>query len=749
MPCLNAGHFLQPAIESVLSQPGLLELLVADGGSTDGSLEQIEMLSDEQPRLRLVSTNDQGPGDALNRAFQQARGSLIGWLNADDLYTPNALPRAIEALQSHPFWLMVYGEGEEFDPDSLIQRSYSTIHPAAGLQGLRQSCGICQPTVLWRRSMGILLGPFITELRTAFDYDYWLRAFIAFPDRIGYIPQLQARTRLHPATITSRLRAQVALEATQLQATYFGSASSTHLHNYGLELQQGLAPLPAGSSITQQMASLIEQAQPWLQPHAQAWLKGKWCPSNEALLAEEEAAALRLEECPSVQLLQIAHPQLQLSAPSTPAGPHSRLLSGIARHASTSPLLLEDRVLQKHLPNLASHGSQTKPNESWQQKPFGVNLIGHASSALGVGENLRMAFLALQAAEIPISVINVPAEGAAPCQHQLEPWMHPGPCGPYAINLICLQPTTHAHWLCQHGLKPQSSCYSIADWPWETEQWPEIWQPLLQHIDELWPASQLIHKALAPQAQAYNRPIHTMPMAVQVPQPDQIATREQRLSTRQHHGLPGGTVLFVYAFDFNSTAIRKNPRAVVEAFQQAFPPDNPDPVGLVIKVLPQRHVHPDWLWLNARAQADSRITLLQANLSRVELLQLYGCCDVFISLHRSEGFGRSLAEALQLGLDVIATGYGGNVDFCQGPSAHLVPWQRAAIPAGAYPPAQNDHWANPDMDAATKLMRQAAEARFNGYQPSTSTLETYRQQFSAARVGRRYRQRLEAIWEQR
>ena len=85
MPCRNAGPYLRAAVQSVLSQPECLELLVADGGSTDGSLQVLEDLAAADSRLCIVSRSDRGPAAALNKAFSAARGTLIGWLNADDL----------------------------------------------------------------------------------------------------------------------------------------------------------------------------------------------------------------------------------------------------------------------------------------------------------------------------------------------------------------------------------------------------------------------------------------------------------------------------------------------------------------------------------------------------------------------------------------------------------------------------------------------------------------------------------------
>ncbi len=119
-------------------------------------------------------------------------------------------------------------------------------------------------------------------------------------------------------------------------------------------------------------------------------------------------------------------------------------------------------------------------------------------------------------------------------------------------------------------------------------------------------------------------------------------------------------MLFGYGFDLNSTAIRKNPMAALEAFRLAFPlPHLPatfgwecnvhllsEKVALLIKTFPPQGFSAEWEWLQARAAEDSRIVLIAESLPREELPALYGCCDVFLSLHRSEGFGRGMAEVL-------------------------------------------------------------------------------------------------------
>jgi hypothetical protein len=131
--------------------------------------------------------------------------------------------------------------------------------------------------------MGILLGPFDTSFKTAFDFDYWLRAFAAFPDRIGYIPYVQGLTRLHDATITSSQRALVALEATRLLARHFGPAPADRLHCYGLELLQGIATLPPGVPLAEHLDDVFSQAAAWLAPSALNHLRQQWLDEPESL----------------------------------------------------------------------------------------------------------------------------------------------------------------------------------------------------------------------------------------------------------------------------------------------------------------------------------------------------------------------------------------------------------------------------------------------------------------------------------
>ncbi len=189
---LNQRRFLPEAVESVLGQDGVrLELIVADGGSTDGTQDWLAQRAQEDPRVRWHSQRDGGPAHAINWAMQQARGTVLGWLNSDDRYTPGALLRAVQALDAMPRALMVYGHGRHVDEFGYALDAYPTKPPGTSIAAFADGCFICQPTVVVRRTFLLLNGPLDESLRTAFDFDWWLRAFSRFPGRIGFVDALQ------------------------------------------------------------------------------------------------------------------------------------------------------------------------------------------------------------------------------------------------------------------------------------------------------------------------------------------------------------------------------------------------------------------------------------------------------------------------------------------------------------------------------------------------------------------------------
>lgn len=264
MPSFNQRDFIAEAVDSVLGQELVeIELIIADGGSTDGTVEWLETRAMAEPRLQWSSGPDAGPAQAVNQAMRKARGTLVGWLNSDDCYTSGAVYRAQQALQSHPDWLMVYGHGEHMDECGTALGAYPTLPPATALADFAAGCFICQPTVLMRRSFILLNGPLDESLHTAFDFDWWLRAFRRFRERIGFIDAVQARSRLHGACLTVNQRLTVAREGMQVLHRHLGSAPCHWIQTWVKEAE--LAGQISGPNDAQ-VIHLVQEADAWLAP---------------------------------------------------------------------------------------------------------------------------------------------------------------------------------------------------------------------------------------------------------------------------------------------------------------------------------------------------------------------------------------------------------------------------------------------------------------------------------------------------
>ncbi|MFO1337528.1 MAG: glycosyltransferase family 2 protein [Burkholderiaceae bacterium] len=289
MPSMNQAPFLGEAVRSVLQQQGpTTELVVMDGGSEDGSQALLAELGAEFPgRLRWASGPDKGPADAVNQAVRRARAALIGWLNSDDLYVPGAIARAWEHFLRQPRQVMVYGQGDHVDEAGAVIERYPTLPPTASLGAWVDGCHICQPTAFFRRDTFLDLGGLDNGLRASFDYDLWLRMFKAHAGRIGFIDAVQAKSRLHSASITTRFRERVAFEGMQVIRRHLGPAPAHWLLTHVEELCAQHPYLPGGVGLRERCEALIERAIPYIDAEALYTLKRRVATDARLQLATQ------------------------------------------------------------------------------------------------------------------------------------------------------------------------------------------------------------------------------------------------------------------------------------------------------------------------------------------------------------------------------------------------------------------------------------------------------------------------------
>jgi glycosyltransferase involved in cell wall biosynthesis len=251
-------------------------------------------------------------------------------------------------------------------------------------------------------------------------------------------------------------------------------------------------------------------------------------------------------------------------------------------------------------------------------------------------------------------------------------------------------------------------------------------------VDEVWVGSEHVRRAIAA---VTDKRVERLPVPVVAPQP----------SWRDRASFAiGPGYAFVFTFDFLSVIERKNPQAVIAAYRTAFGPD--DGATLVLKSV-NGHQRVDELEaLRAAAAGRPDIVVLDEYLTRADQAALLAACDCYVSLHRAEGFGLGMAEAMALGKPVIATGYSGNVDFMNAANSILVGYDRVAVPPGLAIYPAGSEWADPDVEEAAAAMARLAHDPALGARLGARAKDDLGTHWDAATCGRRMHARLHDFW---
>lgn len=408
--------------------------------------------------------------------------------------------------------------------------------------------------------------------------------------------------------------------------------------------------------------------------------------AQRALLLSPAPAPLRVSRV--LALVWEADAGVRQRFPDLHDGAYSQWACG-SEAAETFPLLA----------SLTQNAAPANPAIQRNAKlEHGVNLVGYAKGQFGIGEDVRMAAQALQAAGVPFSIYNV-EPGREVCQGDDSALHHVSNRLPYDVNVFCTTGIETARLAAVHGSTLFDGRRSIGYWPWELPEWPAQWHHAYELVDEVWASSRFTYDAFV---RSSPKKVRHMPMAVTVDETAGLG--------RRHFRLPEDRFLFVFAFDFLSSLARKNPMACVTAFRSAFPRGD-EPVGLVVKAMRVAPDNPLWQWLVEEVRSDGRIFIHVETMPRAKVLDLYRCCDCFVSLHRSEGFGRGIAEAMMLGKPVIVTGYSGNMDYTIPATAALVDYRLVPVQQGEYPFGEGMLWADPDIEHAGWWMTSLYESQ--------------------------------------
>lgn len=358
----------------------------------------------------------------------------------------------------------------------------------------------------------------------------------------------------------------------------------------------------------------------------------------------------------------------------------------------------------------------------------GVNLFGYFDGGTGISRNALFSRDILQDAGFGVTMPMM----AVPSRHAGEEL--------YPVNLIHFGLLGAPGDMINHGLARFAGAYNIGFFLWETNALPRSAHLTLEMMDELWTMSAFCADTLA---QHFTGPIHIVPNCVD----------ERVLKVTAEKRPEEQPFTFYFCFDARSWYTRKNPLAVARAFRKAFPTEQGVRLVLRIRYRQTSRSVADLahkLDLDRLVAGDPRIIVRDRELSYAHSLAEMRSCDAYVSLHRAEGFGYTMVEAMMMGKPVIASRYSANLDYMSDETAFLVGGQERYLDGDEYlgvtPGAR---WFEPDIDAAAEAMRRVWSDRDEAGCRANAGAAFVRRAFSRPTLQTLYAKRLEAIHRER
>ena len=379
--------------------------------------------------------------------------------------------------------------------------------------------------------------------------------------------------------------------------------------------------------------------------------------------------------------------------------------------------------------------AQAAPEKPRRRRPRGVNLVGYLSGELGIGTSARLMDSALAAARIPTSTF----AASANLQSRATAAYRRSDGTRYDTSLLAVN-ADQTKTVAESLADVVARSYRIGMWYWEVESFPASRDVAFSYVDEVWVATDFIRDAIAERS--------TVPVRTVTPPLPQRADAEAP-DVPERLNVPVDRPWFFFAFDYLSTVERKNPLGLIEAFERAFSADDPEGPVLVIKTMNagRRLEEAERLRLAVADRPD--VVLIDEYLEAGELTALMARCTAYVSLHRAEGLGLTIAEAMAWGRPVVVTAYSGNMQFTNSRNAFLVPWTATTIPVGAEPYPPGTPWADPDLDQAAAILRRIIDDPTAASAVGRQAAEDVRLLHSPAVAGKRVQEALRVAWDRR
>ncbi|OWX99735.1 hypothetical protein B6V76_17345 [Thioclava sp. IC9] len=372
--------------------------------------------------------------------------------------------------------------------------------------------------------------------------------------------------------------------------------------------------------------------------------------------------------------------------------------------------------------------------------PVDVQVLGPFAKASGLGQSTRLSHDILSRCDVTLNAVESARDNPTPAQGGAKTAVsRPARINLLHLNADAIPPAFSFDADCY------SDAYNIAYMHWELTRAPACHRLALDLIDEVWVPSEYCAEIYR---KATDKPVVNVGMCY--PEPPAIDRGHARSALRRRNDWPEQCFVCLASFDSFSFVQRKNPLGTIHAFRAAFAEDAE--VRLLIKTQNRGRICDPaqamlWSEIERLLAADPRISLLDETLDHAEVLELMTGADLYVSLHRSEGWGFGMLEAMVLGVPVLCTGYSGNLEFCNEETAWLVPATEVEVAPQDYLYVEPGMlWGEPDHAAAVAQL-QAARSHPDARKKKAAQAEAFvRRHFSADAIAARYSDRLSEIF---
>ena len=364
-------------------------------------------------------------------------------------------------------------------------------------------------------------------------------------------------------------------------------------------------------------------------------------------------------------------------------------------------------------------------------RTLGINIASHFKHQNGITEGARLAAKAAQKVGMATNLIELRTYCASPYDKTILSDQLTTD-NSYPVNIFHIDPGSMDNIPRVHGQKIFEQKLNIGYWAWELSEFPDEYIRNFDYVEEIWTPSDFARDVIMMKSPV---PVLTMPHPVQF----EIENKAER----SDFNIPENTFVFLCMYDYGSNQDRKNPRAAIDSFIKAFS-DNHS-VHLLIKVHNARDEFQDFIDLKEHVSTQPNISIMNVTLKRQQVYDLIKCCDVFVSLHRSEGFGLGLAEAMYLHKPVVSTNWSAPAEFINEKNGCPVNYELVKLEhdAGHYRAGQV--WANADIDHAAHQMKNLYEDENMYRNLSLNAANTIKEKFSFDTVGKMMLARLNAM----